>query len=485
MAPPVSSRVCTPESEDIGQQFINTWGHYISLLNDDTETDVLHLLELLEDVRQKWKNCESELNDTRKKLGECEMELGDYKRRWKLLPTHYRILSSPPLATLEEEETENKENEQSDEEEVFNEPSTSKDMDTPKIIRFRIRRSVSVPLVNECRGSTSSDDGKDFKNVSIGSPQPHLNCSPPPHLNCSPTPPTGMCLNRIDDRRHVYERKRVFIKAVCYICSSNIRFGIEAVKCQLCKSVSHQHCSRRAPIPCIPWAPPPKATNGRLRLGDYCADVVPKLPHLIIRCVRYLNTEKYSRGLYTNSEHPPQDNLLFQLLHDKSSPDLKSYGPEAAAYCILKFLTDIRESLIPESSFKEFADACKVADNFEMEAVISELPIVHKNTLAYLVIHWKLLNEESAVNDLTDEVLAKALIPVIMRGIGTNVAMYLPIFPRLLSLSNAFWEELIEEGVKVYAKTPLSRTSSKKVMSDVSRTITVEKLQKSGSLRRF
>uniref|UniRef100_A0A914XT06 Uncharacterized protein n=1 Tax=Panagrolaimus superbus TaxID=310955 RepID=A0A914XT06_9BILA len=72
-----------------------------------------------------------------------------------------------------------------------------------------------------------------------------------------------------------------------------------------------------------------------------------------------------------------------------------------------------------------------------------------------------------------------------MRGIGTNVAMYLPIFPRLLSLSNAYWEGVIEEGVKFFANTPVSRSSSKKMKVDLSRSITVAKLQQTGSIRRF
>uniref|UniRef100_A0AC34GQC4 Rac GTPase-activating protein 1 n=1 Tax=Panagrolaimus sp. ES5 TaxID=591445 RepID=A0AC34GQC4_9BILA len=473
MAPPVSKRICTPESEDIGQQFIDTWSHYISLLNNNTEADVLQLVDLLEEVRKKWQQSEIELSDTRKTLAECVAELNEYKRRWKLLPSHFKILSSPPLATLDEDDGDQHNGEENiqhnGEENIDSEASTSNPPDTPKI-HYRMRRSVSVPFVNESHASPTSDDGNQHKDTP---------CYTPPR-------PNKMGMDRIENRVHVFERIRIFTKVMCYICSSNIRFGSEAVKCQICKLSCHQHCSRRAPVPCIPWASPPKATNGRLRLGDYCASsVVPKLPHLIIRCVQYLNTQKYSRGLYTHYDHLPEDDLLFQLLHAKSPPDFKSYGPEAAAYCIIKFLTNIRESLIPESSFKEFSDAAKVADNFDMETVIAELPIVHKNTLAYLVIHWKLLIDESAVNGLTEDVLARALIPVIMRGTETNLALYLPIFPRLLSLSTTYWEDVVEEGVKLYAKTPISRTSSKKVMIDVSRTITVAKLQQSGFRRRL
>uniref|UniRef100_A0AC35FTU3 Rho-GAP domain-containing protein n=1 Tax=Panagrolaimus sp. PS1159 TaxID=55785 RepID=A0AC35FTU3_9BILA len=204
-----------------------------------------------------------------------------------------------------------------------------------------------------------------------------------------------------------------------------------------------------------------------------------KLPHLIIRCVQYLNDEKFTHGLYTNFSPSAEADLLHQLiLHEKDPPELKSYGPQATAHCVIKFLTDIRESLIPESSFKEFFDAANENDDFEMEAAIYELPIVHKNTLAYLFIHWKLLYEQKEINGLTLDALSRALIPVIMRGTDSNLDAYLPVFSRLLSLTYFYWESVIEEGVKFFAKTPISRTSSKKMQDDVSRSITVAKLQK-------
>uniref|UniRef100_A0AC34GQ54 Rac GTPase-activating protein 1 n=1 Tax=Panagrolaimus sp. ES5 TaxID=591445 RepID=A0AC34GQ54_9BILA len=388
--------------------------------------------------------------------------LADWKSGFLLTPkrrslsqnesSNFNSSTPAPLATLDEDDA-----------------STSKTPDTPKI-RYRMRRSLSVPFVNKSHASPTSDDGNQHKDTP---------CYSPPRPN-----KTGM--NRIENRAHVFERKRIFTKVMCYICSSNIRFGSEAVKCQICKLSCHQHCSRRAPVPCIPWASPPKATNGRLRLGDYCASsVVPKLPHLIIRCVQYLNTQKYSRGLYTNYNYSTEADFLLKLVQEKIPPELNSYGPQATAHCVIKFLSDIRESLIPESSFKEFSDAAKVADNFDMETVIAELPIVHKNTLAYLVIHWKLLIDESAVNGLTEDVLARALIPVIMRGTETNLDPYLPIIPRLLSLSIAYWEGVVEEGIKFFVNTPVSRSSSKKMKVDLSRSITVAKLQQTGSIRRF
>uniref|UniRef100_A0AC35GEN5 Uncharacterized protein n=1 Tax=Panagrolaimus sp. PS1159 TaxID=55785 RepID=A0AC35GEN5_9BILA len=169
MAPPVSRRLCTNESEDISRRFVELWSHNISL--HQNELDVLQLVDLLEDVRKKWQKCEEELKDIKqkyqkqeeelnalrdvgKKLEQCEAELDSYKRRWK--PTSAKMLSPPPLPTVAEDVTEIKENQQNSEE-TEDEATALKIADTPKN-HFQMRRSISVPFVNESHDSSSSDD---------------------------------------------------------------------------------------------------------------------------------------------------------------------------------------------------------------------------------------------------------------------------------------------------------------------------------------
>jgi ribosomal protein L40E len=505
---------CSEESESIGKEYVNNWGKTLSLLNTHTEEDVLKLLDLLEDVRQKWqkseaecekykttaeilqkenqdirkenesladrlRNCQLQLSNVSNSKRDVEEELEESKRRWNKLPSHIKISSPTPLATLDEDDMEAKENFPTDDEKTEECSEVNISTDTPKKLLSRMRRSVSVPLVNKSRDSTSDEDGNETANSLKNIPN---DSKPPTTPTCS-----NLYQNMVERRVHDFVSKRVFTKVICCMCETTVRFGIEASKCQTCKSIYHQHCRYRAPVPCIPWSSPKKATKetGRLRLGDYCAEnVVPKLPHLIIRCVQYLNQEKLAPGIYTDIQLPSEADLLLKLLlRERSPPALKTYGPQVVAHCIIKFLSDIRESLIPESSIKEFLDASKTDDNFDMDTVISELPFVHKSTLAYLFMHWKLLNQESDINGLTSEVLGTALIPVIMRGTASDVSTYLPVFDRLLSFSNLYWEDVIEQEMK-FLKHRLSRQSSKKTEVDISRSVTVAKLNQGDSARR-
>uniref|UniRef100_A0A914QUD6 Uncharacterized protein n=1 Tax=Panagrolaimus davidi TaxID=227884 RepID=A0A914QUD6_9BILA len=66
MAPP--ARLCSSESESIGREFVDNWSHSMSLLETNTERDVLNLLHLLENVRVKWQKSEAEAKHYKDKL---------------------------------------------------------------------------------------------------------------------------------------------------------------------------------------------------------------------------------------------------------------------------------------------------------------------------------------------------------------------------------------------------------------------------------
>uniref|UniRef100_A0AC35EXG9 Rac GTPase-activating protein 1 n=1 Tax=Panagrolaimus sp. PS1159 TaxID=55785 RepID=A0AC35EXG9_9BILA len=70
MQPP--SKLCSTESESIGREFIASWSQYMSLLETNSEQDVLNLLNLLESVRVKWQKSETEKNYYKEKLAISE-----------------------------------------------------------------------------------------------------------------------------------------------------------------------------------------------------------------------------------------------------------------------------------------------------------------------------------------------------------------------------------------------------------------------------
>uniref|UniRef100_A0AC35FPI5 Uncharacterized protein n=1 Tax=Panagrolaimus sp. PS1159 TaxID=55785 RepID=A0AC35FPI5_9BILA len=66
MTPP--ARLCSSDSETICREFIDNWSYCISLLETNTERDVLNLLNLLENVRGKWQQSEAEAKDYKDKF---------------------------------------------------------------------------------------------------------------------------------------------------------------------------------------------------------------------------------------------------------------------------------------------------------------------------------------------------------------------------------------------------------------------------------
>uniref|UniRef100_A0A914P608 Uncharacterized protein n=1 Tax=Panagrolaimus davidi TaxID=227884 RepID=A0A914P608_9BILA len=77
MKPP--SKLCSTDSESIGREFIASWSQYISLLETNSEQDVLNLLNLLESVRVKWQKSEAETNYYKEKLAKSEENNNELK----------------------------------------------------------------------------------------------------------------------------------------------------------------------------------------------------------------------------------------------------------------------------------------------------------------------------------------------------------------------------------------------------------------------
>lgn len=79
----------------------------------------------------------------------------------------------------------------------------------------------------------------------------------------------------------------------------------------------------------------------------------------------------------------------------RNVPDLNAYSNETIAGCITIFLLQIRDPLILLSSHKEFF--CAETEQELIEAIDS-LPVCHRDTLVYLISHFKRLGELSLVS---------------------------------------------------------------------------------------
>uniref|UniRef100_A0A915N252 Rho-GAP domain-containing protein n=4 Tax=Meloidogyne TaxID=189290 RepID=A0A915N252_MELJA len=119
----------------------------------------------------------------------------------------------------------------------------------------------------------------------------------------------------------------------------------------------HENCRNNSPLPCVPMIPTPQRSNPkqRPRLADLCPDSQPQIPGQIIRCVFALEKNYINNvGLYRVPGCDSEVKKLKETFNSKYAPKLEQLDPETITGFIKKFLRDLREPIIPLSSFKEF-----------------------------------------------------------------------------------------------------------------------------------
>uniref|UniRef100_A0AC34RC18 Uncharacterized protein n=1 Tax=Panagrolaimus sp. JU765 TaxID=591449 RepID=A0AC34RC18_9BILA len=340
------------------------------------------------------------------------------------------------------------------------------------VSRKKLRRSISLPdLVDAPNKINSPAPGFSHdRNDSILS------------INLSTNAVTSFA--DIENRRHNFKIRRAFIKAMCMSCKQPMHFGIEAVRCKCCKWMCHAKCRENVGS-CIPFKEVPKNVDGRLRLVDYCAEIRPRLPHPILRCVGALDKMLDSDGLYVKDADPKEvEKLTYDCIHKKFFTNCSDFSPEVISKAVLHFLSEIRDCLILKTSHDELMTAADSTDPTEFETVITDLPRAHRNTLAFLCLHWKKIIQNQ-VNGIDANQLASVVMPVLMKTQidEQNHERFTRLFVRLLNLENAFWEGIIEEDAQDVS-TPISRSSSKNYAYDkLARSITMSHMPSMRSSR--
>jgi Rac GTPase-activating protein 1 len=263
----------------------------------------------------------------------------------------------------------------------------------------------------------------------------------------------------------------------CDVCSK--RFGItaqNALKCVDCNVRFHRHCQSRAPMPCVPKVVMPKTpSKQKCALVHYCPEAHPFIPPILIHCIVALERDRLNKeGIY---RLPGSDTAVAKLYQEFMSsrvvPNLADVETENITGCIKKFLKELRDSLIPSTSYDDFIRAIEANDEQEIICNIFDLPAPNRDTLAYFILHLQKVAKNASHNKMPFENLARVLSPTVIgysklvtpcvenvNELNRNQYM---ILLRLLKLPSEFYMRFIENNMSAVlaaeARTPGSKTA--------------------------
>ncbi|KAK0395635.1 hypothetical protein QR680_001367 [Steinernema hermaphroditum] len=136
--------------------------------------------------------------------------------------------------------------------------------------------------------------------------------------------------------------------------------------------------------------------------------------HLVVQIDRYhLSTPRLYEA--TGSDEQVGE-LLKQFRNSRCVPTMDELGGVVLSDCLKRFLSELRDPLIPLTSYSEFLRSSKNED--QLIQLIEELPVPNRETLSFLCQHWQRVSECSQVNEMDLAKLASCVGPVVF---GANL----------------------------------------------------------------
>ncbi|KAL3097268.1 hypothetical protein niasHT_029812 [Heterodera trifolii] len=270
----------------------------------------------------------------------------------------------------------------------------------PSCPDMRRRRSISEPGLFPNSKLVTCAGAAGIKKFTTPAAQRRRFCSRTPQSSSRQKLPgfgpgwaRGRPINSCD---HQFVEERAFGKMLqnCKMCEN--RLGLSFHRCKDCKLCVHFNCRFLAPLPCVPFVvPPPKTGAQKYRLADFCPETNPKVPAQLIRCVYAIESDqKNGIAVYEHEKPAWSDPTILALFDDfeklRSSTILKGLNARTLTGFIKSFLQELKEPLIPISSYNEFLQAAQRNDQRLLRDAVDDLfPLPNRDTLAYLCLHWQ------------------------------------------------------------------------------------------------
>ncbi|CAD5218812.1 unnamed protein product [Bursaphelenchus okinawaensis] len=381
-------------SNDFGLDFDNS-------VDDEEEIDIVHLREgRMYERRSRSVSVDPEHNKTKGHVAKRSRKLPDNIQ--EVEEEEYQHTSTPPKRSRDAEES----------------------ITTVTTITMDVRgRSATRASVEVHRGKRSMSEGKAME--SINTPLSQKSYRMGGSSSDLRTPLTGMGSSwtkgrAIFDCEHSLEAVKGSLMKSCVVCNRSVAMQ-PVFKCKDCSLYLHNNCRSRAPLPCLPFASSknltPQKKNKFPRLVDLCPITPPLVPATLIRLIYEIETSRIeTEGLY---RIPGSGVLVDKLLANMSGsiiPQLTHEYTEVLTSAVRKFLVNLKEPLIPNSSYSEFIQASRDETNGSLMKAIAELPEPNKDTLAFICLHLQKVAKFAHSNKMTLHNLAICIGLTVVKG---------------------------------------------------------------------